>query len=103
MTANTNNSLIRAIEYCPPEASPIDSAQRIAQQISSPMQAGLAVVVSMEGLLGASSSFFNVIYSTLRDVLGAEAVDERLTFVGLGPTMKLVESRSRLAVLGIAP
>jgi hypothetical protein len=103
MAMTASNSLIRALDYCPADASPIESARRIAEDISNPIRAGQIVVVSMEGLLGASSSFFNVIYSTLRDLLGAKAVETHLTFIGLGPAMKMVEGRSRRAILGVDP
>lgn len=92
--------MIRALDYCPPEASPVESAQRLAQHVLECLQSGHSVVISMDGLLGASSSFFNVIFATLRDSVGAKLTDERLSFAGLGPTQALVESRSRRAVLG---
>jgi hypothetical protein len=95
-----NSNVIQALDYCPPEASPVDSAERLAQQVLESIRAGRSVVISMDGVLGASSSFFNVIFAKLRDSVGNQVAREQLSFDGLGPTQRLVESRSRRAVLG---
>jgi len=58
------------------------------------------VIVAMDGVSGASSSFFNVIFHELAARLGAEAVLKRVVFTGLGKTQTMIATRSREAVLG---
>lgn len=91
---------IRAADYCAPEDGAVDSATRLAASILEAMKNHQTVFVSMESLPGASSSFFNVIFSELLARLGPAAVKKRIAFVGLGKTQTMIANRSRAAVLG---
>ncbi len=78
----------------------MDSANRIAREALSALGRVQAVSIAMEGVPGASSSFFNVIFSELAAALGAAAIRQRVEFTGLGKTQAIIEGRSRDAVLG---
>jgi hypothetical protein len=91
---------IRAADYCAPEDGAVDSAMRLAASILEAMKSNEKIFVSMESIPVASSSFFNVIFSELAAKLGPEAVKKRIAFVGLGKTQTMIETRSRVAVLG---
>ena len=95
-----SKQVIRAAEFCHPEEGPVDSANRIAREALSALGRVQAVSIAMEGVPGASSSFFNVIFSELFAALGAAAIQQRVTFTGPGKTQARIADRSRAAVLG---
>ncbi|MBI5851040.1 MAG: STAS-like domain-containing protein [Planctomycetes bacterium] len=92
-------SLIRSIDYCNPDDRIVDSAQRVAAAVIAACGTTDVVTVSMDGVLGASSSFFNVLLSDVVASLGPEAIGTRVRLTGLTRTQQAVFERSRQAVL----
>lgn len=78
----------------------MDSARRIAKVVLDALLKADSVSITLEGLSGVSSSFFNVIFADLAAELGSDKVRGRVTFEGLGKTQSMIERRSRVAVLG---
>jgi hypothetical protein len=95
-----NSKVVRAADYCRPDEGPVDSAARLAMAVLEALADGQSVSITMDKVSGASSSFFNVLFSELAGAIGTTAVKQRVEFVGLGKTQALIESKSRLAVLG---
>ncbi len=91
---------IRAADYCRPDEGPVDSAKRLSEAILAAADAHSRVLVSMESVSGASSSFFNVVFVELAARLGGSAARSRIEFVAMGRIQSTVAKRSREAVLG---
>ncbi|MCC6784240.1 MAG: STAS-like domain-containing protein [Planctomycetes bacterium] len=94
-----NTIVIRSAEFCGPEDGIVDSAQRIATAVVDAARDHESVTVSMDRVLGASSSFFNVLLSELVMRLGSEAIGTRIQVTGLTRTQQTIFERSRAAVL----
>lgn len=92
--------VIQAAVFCQPDEGPVDSARRIAGATLAALANAKTVSIAMNGVPGASSSFFNVLFAELAAVLGASEAGQRVKFRGLGKTLTDIANRSRTAVLG---
>jgi hypothetical protein len=92
--------MIRAADYCAPDERPVTSASRLARAVLDALAETASVSVTMEAVPGASSSFYNVLFSELAAALGPAVVKRRVNVVGLGKTQAQIANRSRMAVLG---
>ncbi len=75
----------------------VESAGRIAVELSKHLRAGGCVVLTVAGVRGTSSSFFNVILSGVAEALCNDFSDQRFTIETDTPTQRLVLDRSLLA------
>ena len=90
---------ILARDYCKPDYSQVDAAHQIATAAVAALSTQDRVRISMEGVLGAASSFFNVILLEVVEALGREAITSRLEFKFSLRHQEDVYRRSLMAVL----
>lgn len=72
---------IIATEFVNPQGLIVESGLLLAARISAALTAGEAVEVSLAGMRGLSSSYFNVILGTLVEGFGLPAIENRVRFV----------------------
>lgn len=92
-----NTVVIDAKRFIDESASVIDSAMRIGLEALGPLRAGQDVIVSVRGVRGVSSSFFNVLLATVSSELGAGTGRSRLTVDTETRTQAMVWDRSKAA------
>lgn len=90
--------IIRAVEYCGDEVGVVDSAGRVAAAILAAAETEPVVTVSMAGLSGIPSSFFNVILGDVAAVMGVEQLASRLVVTGLSAFQSRIFERSLSAL-----
>jgi len=72
----------------------IESAALIAAQAAALLRQGSQVVISVHGLRGVSSSFFNVVLAGVADVLGPDLVNGRFSVDTETVTQRMIFERS---------
>ena len=78
----------------------LDTAESLADAvIRSLADDGTTVLISVKGLLGVSSSFFNLVFQMVLDQLGPNAVRDRIDFQTTSQVQMSIIDRSRAAVL----
>jgi hypothetical protein len=96
-----SETTIRASDFCGPEEGAVDSGKRLARRILDALEDHARVLVAMDSVSGAGSSFSNVIFTDLAAKLGPAVARSRVEFTGMGRTQAVVASRSRDAVLRV--
>lgn len=94
------DAFVRVSEFCQPDQSVVDSALLVAQHVKLLTDAHARIVISMAGVPGASSSFYNVLLGELIDALGDEEFAARIEFADLGKIQVRVFERSLKAIKG---
>lgn len=90
----TQKVKLRAMDFIDESETVVDSAARIAARVRLGLVGGGAVTLSLLGVRGASSSFFNVILATVSEVLHNDFSGGRFEIETDSPTQKLVYQRS---------
>jgi len=85
---------VKASDFVNPNGSVVDCAQMVAAEVASALRSGDNVRVSVRGLRGVSSSFFNVILATVGDAIGSQLTDARFDVETETEVQKLVYRRS---------
>ena len=88
---------IQAIDFTVQDEKLVDSAERLAEAIIDSLEAHERVVVSLKGLRGVSSSYFNVILRNLVSSIDLAAVEERTEFQFDSLAQEMVYQRSLLS------
>jgi hypothetical protein len=92
-----NAVVINAKDFIDDTMSVVDCAMRIAAEATRHLRSGGRVVVSIKGVRGVSSSFFNVILSAVADTLHNDLSEQRFDVECDTPTQRLVYTRSLAA------
>ncbi len=85
---------INARDFVDESRPVVDSAMAVAQEAARQLRGGACVVVSVRGVRGVSSSFFNVILSVVAEVLRNDFSDNRFDVETETPTQRMVYARS---------
>ncbi len=95
---------ICASDHIDPTRPVVESAELIAKAVAAHLGAGANVVLSVAGVRGTSTSFFNVILAMVGDVLKGAFASGRFRVETDTPTQKMVFDRSwkaRAKALGL--
>jgi hypothetical protein len=97
-----NQRHFKATDYVRNDSPGLDAAERLALAIVEALRGAsdCTVLVSLHGLRGISSSFFNLLLGTVLDELGADAIRRQVTFETETRVQSEMLDRSRSAVLG---
>lgn len=87
-----NTITIHSKDFIDESRAVTDSAAAIAQIVADSLQNGASVVVSVRGVRGVSSSFFNIIFAAAARVLNGDA--GRFSVITDTPTQELIYRRS---------
>jgi hypothetical protein len=87
-----NTVTINSNDYIGSHANVTESAALIANEATRQLKAGARVVVSVKGVRGVSSSFFNVIFAAVSDVLGGNP--DRFSVATDTATQRMIFQRS---------
>lgn len=90
---------INARDYIDQTRPVVDSAGDVARESARHLRAGSRVVVSVRGVRGVSSSFFNVILSAVADVLRNDFSDRRFDVETETATQQMIYQRSLAAFM----
>lgn len=85
---------INAKDYVDERRPVVECAGLVAQEAVRQLLAGAGVIVSVHGVRGVSSSFFNVILSAVADVLKGDFSEGRFTVETETASQRLVYQRS---------
>lgn len=85
---------INAKDFVDPTRPVIECASRVANDAARLLRSGATVIVSVVGVRGVSSSFFNVILSAVAEALSNDFSDGRFSVETETPTQTLVFKRS---------
>lgn len=88
---------INARDYIDETKPVIDGAACVGASAAAELRAGHPVIVSIDGLRGVSSSFFNVILSAVAEVLKNDFSDGRFEIRTDSKVQRLVLDRSLAA------
>lgn len=92
--------MIDAQKHVNPNDTVLSAAQRIASLAVAELQRSDALVeVSLRGLRGLSSSFFNEIYRTILRDVGRRDLELRIRFIHDSSVQAATDARSRDSVL----
>lgn len=94
----TDFTTIAAADYIDPLESAVSAAMRLAEVVLTHIRSGTPVLISLVGLRGLSSSFFNVLFRRIASEFGEDALEH---FVRIGyetETQRLIAERSLCAV-----
>jgi hypothetical protein len=89
---------LEATHFLDPDGSIIGSASLMGQAAWEKLQAGEDVRISLVGLKGLPSSYFNIVLLRLIEALGVDAVRHRVTFQFASAAQKQMFQRSYDAV-----
>ncbi len=92
-----SEATIRALDFTVQDEKLVDSAERLAGAITDSLGEHDRVVVSLKGLRGVSSSYFNVILRNLVSSIDLVAVEERVKFQFDSLAQEMVYQRSLLS------
>ncbi|MFN0131779.1 MAG: STAS-like domain-containing protein [Phycisphaerales bacterium] len=98
-----NSVQINAKDLIDPAGSVVGSATRIGNEAARHLRTGAPVVISLHGVRGVSSSFFNVIFSLVAEVLRNDFNDQQFRVDTETATQRLVYMQSRDAFLRSRP
>jgi D-arabinose 1-dehydrogenase-like Zn-dependent alcohol dehydrogenase len=90
---------INASEFIDERRAVVDCASLIAQEAVRELRAGANVVVSLRGVRGVSSSFFNVLLSAVAEVLQNDFSNQRFDVETETAAQKLILQRSLEAII----
>ncbi len=93
---------LKATSFLDSTGSIVGSAGRFADELVRNLRDGRSVNVSMEGMRGVASSYFNVVLQRITKELGIEALD-RLRFQWDSTAQKVVYQRSLKSLLAANP
>lgn len=87
-----------ATDFRDPSGIIVESAQRVADAIVGVLQTDGEVIVSMEGMAGVSSAFFNSIIKAVQQKVGENAI-HCIHFEFTSELQKQIYERSRIAII----
>jgi hypothetical protein len=87
-----NTVTINSNDYIGSDANVTESADLIANEATRQLKTGARVVVSVKGVRGVSSSFFNVIFAAVSEVLGSNP--DRFSVTTDTATQRMIFQRS---------
>lgn len=85
---------INAIDFVDPSQPVVDSASKVGIEVARLLRAGSNVLVSVRGVRGVSSSFFNVILSAVAEALNGDWDPARFDVDTDTPTQRMIYLRS---------
>lgn len=86
------------------EARPVvECAELVAEEVSRLLRTGACVVLSVRGVRGVSSSFFNVVLSAVAEALGSDFGGGRFDVETETKTQRMIYQRSLQAFSGAKP
>ena len=91
-------SVIRALEFCGDDQGIVESAGRVAAAILEAAGSAPVVTVSMAGMSGIPSSFFNVVLGEVAAGMGVEQLRRRLVVTDLSSLQSRIFERSLSAL-----
>lgn len=97
MLSTMNTAKINSKDYIDDTKSVVECAGLIASEASRLLMSGANVVVSVRGVRGVSSSFFNVILSAVAEVLRHDFGNGRFQVETETDTQRMVFQRSLAA------
>lgn len=94
----TTTVTLSALALTDMERSIVENAEILAAAILVELKADRSVIVSLAGLRGAPTSYFNLILRRLVDEVGEAAMRTRVAFEFDSPVQRLVYERSLAAI-----
>jgi hypothetical protein len=94
-----NATVIVARDFVDEKLSVVESAGLVARRVVEALQSGESVVVSVRGLRGVSSSFFNVLLDAAEKALGSKLDNGQFTVETETTTQRTIYDRSYAAFL----
>lgn len=85
---------INTRDYVDGSQSVVDSASQVADEVSRRLNNGQNVVLSVRGVRGVSSTFFNVILNAVAQVLGTGFASDRFSVETDTETQEMIYRRS---------
>jgi hypothetical protein len=95
--------LISTIDLLDPNEGVVETAQEVAARVVAIQEQGHVAKVSLKGIKGVSSSFFNEILHALRITVAVPAPWDQLSFEFDSELQQKVYDRSRAAFLRSLP
>lgn len=93
-------AIINAKDFIDESRPVIDAARAIGDQAAAILRTGASVVVSVHGVRGVSSSFFNILLSCVSDPLKNDFSDGRFAVQTETKTQDMIYRRSLAAIVG---
>ncbi|MBW2703205.1 MAG: hypothetical protein JRF33_20485 [Deltaproteobacteria bacterium] len=93
-----NETSLKAIDFADAAESLVDSAERLASVLLEKLGGQEKVTISLVGLRGVSSSYFNVVLSEVVSVYGIDAIGDRIEFLFDSYAQELVLGRSMASI-----
>jgi len=93
---------LKALDFTQPSRSVVDSARALGDEVCRRVASSPTVVVAFDGLRGVSSSYFNVLFQTIRDTAGTETLRSAVEFRYDSDAQRTIAQRSLRAVLASA-
>ena len=97
MLAQMDAVTIRVKDFVEESRSVVDCAAAVGLEAARQLRSGAAVIVSVRGVRGVSSSFFNVVLSTVAPALQNDFSEGRFSVDAETDTQALVYQRSLAA------
>jgi hypothetical protein len=91
-------SRIETLTFINPAVPIVDTAQAVGEMVAKELRRGSSVVVSLRGVRGASSSFFNVLLRLAQDASDGTLDHARLAFDFENQVQRLVYEKSLAAL-----
>jgi hypothetical protein len=85
---------LNSVDFIKPDRPVVESAELIAAEASRLLSSGASVILSVRGVRGVSSSFFNVILSAVAESLGNDFSESRFEVDTETATQRMVLQRS---------
>lgn len=101
--AETKTVRIVATDYVDPDGSVVKSGLRLADAVLCALGEAESVIVSLAGLRGASSSYFNVFLRRIYEAAGRDVLDSGITLEFASALQREIYDRSRQAVMHDKP
>ncbi len=89
-----NEVAFQAADFTDPDENMVQSAERLASAILDKLADQEKVIVSLRGMRGVSSSYFNVLLRSVATSFGAAALKDRISFLFDSFAQELVYERS---------
>lgn len=95
MTDTTSLSALALIDM---ERTIVENAEILAAEVVKRLSTGAAVSVSLVGLRGITTSYFNLVLRRIVKSIGFESLSERVTFEFDSSLQRLIYERSLQAI-----
>lgn len=103
MIAINQDNCIDGAQFVAPDRGVVDSAKQLAGMVINALNSSPKVIVSLSGIRGLSSSFFNTLLSDVASVHGVSSLYDRLDFAFDSNAQKMIFDRSFAAVTRSVP